>query len=91
MRCILISLKPVFSSDDIRWPDHLDRSMNKGNVILGPAKVTVDSIIPDSDVKKILEAADTDSSIGGRLQLKSRWERGWDSAFVTRFERTLTA
>jgi len=40
-------------------------TMNKGNVILGPAKVSVDSIIPDSNVKKILEAGDTDSSIGG--------------------------
>jgi hypothetical protein len=39
--------------------------MNKGNVILGPAKVSVDSIIPDSNVKKILEAGETDSSIGG--------------------------
>jgi hypothetical protein len=40
-------------------------TMNKGNVILGPAKVSADSIIPDSNVKKILEAGDTDSSIGG--------------------------
>ncbi|MGD8665701.1 MAG: hypothetical protein PVI58_06900 [Desulfobacterales bacterium] len=40
-------------------------TMNKGNVILGPAKVSVDSIIPDSNVKKILEAGETDSSIGG--------------------------
>ena len=40
-------------------------TMNKGNVILGPAKVSVDSIIPDSNVKKILEAGDTNSNLGG--------------------------
>ena len=40
-------------------------TMNKGNVILGPAKVSVDSIIPDSNVKKILDAGDTNSNIGG--------------------------
>ena len=40
-------------------------TMNKGNVILGPAKISVDSIIPDSNVKKILEAGDTNSNLGG--------------------------
>jgi hypothetical protein len=39
-------------------------TMNKGNVILGQAKVSVDSIIPDSNVKKIHEPGDADSSIG---------------------------
>ena len=40
-------------------------TMNKGNVILGPAKVSVDRIIPDSNVKKILEANEQNSNTGG--------------------------
>ncbi len=40
-------------------------TMNKGNVILGPAKVSVDRIIPDSNVKQILEAGDRNSNTGG--------------------------
>ena len=40
-------------------------TMNKGSVILGPTKVSVDRIIPDSNVQKILEAGDQKLNAGG--------------------------
>jgi hypothetical protein len=40
-------------------------TINKGSVILGHTKVSVDSIIPDSNVHKVLEVGDGNNGTGG--------------------------
>ncbi len=40
-------------------------TINKGSVILGPVKVSVDSIIPDSNVQKILDVGDGNNGTDG--------------------------